>query len=357
MNGDISPSGGIGHIYEHLAFDLDDAGGGTSLSGYQCENPFVDDFLLAVRHRTATSDYRRYTYFDADDVLSERIRGFHDSIDGNVPQAIVCGSGATAMLVGFVSYLRGKGVHTVFYVPPLYFALRVALERFGITALPVADRQPYEPGFSLNTPSGHSCILVADPVWYTGTSLSEEMMSCLADWQKSTQGLVCVDGSMQYMQWQGRTAERTASLDPSLTVRLVCPTKQLAVHGYRFAYYVAPEREARALAWSCATVSGAVSAESVAFAHEAMQAVADGHIPRQLIELAARRYWRLRRAGVFDSQVEPSCGYMAFARINSPVPRSQVLLGGRYFEQARYPDHCKVNLLSPSIGLLDSGAA
>jgi histidinol-phosphate/aromatic aminotransferase/cobyric acid decarboxylase-like protein len=343
----------ISDIYQHLAYELDDAGDGTSLSGYQCENPFVEDLLRATQSRTASIDYRRYTYFDADEVLSKRIRTFHDAVDGKSPEAIVSGSGATPLLVGLASYLRGRGVSTVFYVPPLYFALRIALERFGIIAVPVADRHHFETGFHLTLPADtDSCMLVADPVWYSGTPLSHEVVSQLADWQRRTQGMICVDGSMQYMQWEGRMAERSASLNPALTIRLVCPTKQLAVHGYRFAYFIAPRAAARALAWSCATVSGAASADSLAFAHEAMEALVRGHIPRQVVDLAAHRYGELNEARIIDSEVEPRCGHMAFARINAPIPPGHVLLGEQYFEQTRFPSHFKVNLLSPSIELL-----
>lgn len=344
----------IGQVYENLAFELDDGDGGNSLSGYQCINPFVDKLLDNVRRRVENIDFRLYTYFDADEALIDRISAFHCAVDGVKPSTVICGSGATSQIFGFVSYLREKRIQKVFYIPPLYFTQFIALDRFEITAIPIADRQPYEPHFELQLPNEEGCcLLLVDPIWYTGTPLSDEVITELASWQKRTGALIFVDGSLQYMQWQGRTAERSSELEPSLTIRLLCPTKQLALHGYRFSYLLAPEKDERSLAWACATVAGSASAESIAFAHEAMEALDNGAIPHQLMQLASRRHKSLRDRGSIESTIEPQCGYFIFEKINALLPETQVLADGRYFEQSRYPGYFKINLLSPSIDMLD----
>ena len=343
----------VEQIYERLAFELDDGDGGNSLSGYQCINPFVDDLVAAVRLRSEGLDWQRYTYLDGDQDLVSQIRAYHAAVDGVAPSAIVCGSGASSQLFGFVTYLHAKGVRKVFYVPPLYFTLYVALERYGIAAVPVADRQPYERNFRLRLPEIEDCcLLLADPVWYAGMPVADEVMEAIGSWQRKTRSLVFVDGSLQYMRWRGVMVEASSRLSRSLTIRLICPTKQLAIHGYRFSYLLVPELEARSVAWACANVAGAASAESLAFGHEAMEALNAGAIPRRLMGLVSARHRYLRESGKIDSVLNPECGYFVFERLNSSLSEGHVLADGKYFEQDRYPGYCKINLLSPSIGLI-----
>lgn len=347
----------ISRVYERLAFNLDDGGGGTSISGYQCVNPFVKELIAAVRRRAGSVDFRRYTYIDADEALAERVSVFHGERDGVKPQAIICGSGASSQLFGFATYLRDKGVQKVFYVPPLYFTLRVALDRYDIRAVPVAEVHPYEPHFRLQLPPENDCcLLLTDPVWYAGTSFPADAMEAIVTWQRRTRSLVFIDGSLQYMNWEGRSPEASSALEPSLSIRLVCPTKQLAIHGYRFSYLIAPKREERALAWSCATIAGSASAESVAFAYEAMAALDSGTVPRHLVKVAADRHRFLRNSGRIESTITPECGYFVFERICVRLPHGHVLADGRYFEQERYRGYYKINLLSPSVDLLMEGS-
>jgi len=48
--------------------------------------------------------------------------------------------------------------------------------------------------------------------------------------------VVVVDGTFQYLQWAWpERCERTSTLLRERTIRLVCPTKSLALHGIRFA--------------------------------------------------------------------------------------------------------------------------
>lgn len=51
-----------------------------------------------------------------------------------------------------------------------------------------------------------------------------------------------VDGTFQYLGWAGQQPELTSMLAAEATMRLVCPTKTLAMHGCRFAYLIAPEQ-------------------------------------------------------------------------------------------------------------------
>lgn len=341
--------------YERLAFELDDGGGGECISGYQCDNPFADELITATKNRTHRIDYRRYTYFDAHEELVDAIRDLHREFDGVTPEGVLCGSGSSSQLFAFATYLRMKGVRRVFFVRPLYFTLRIALERYGIVSTPVSQQQPYQEGFELLLPQeSNSCLLITDPIWYTGTPVSQDVIDSVAKWQRDTSSIVFVDGSFQYLPWNGEIAESTAMLDPSLTVRLICPTKQLAVHGYRFSYLLVPEREERSLAWTYSNIVGAASAESIAFAHEAIAALSDGSIPRRLMTLVHNRHRAFRASGSIESVIQPSCGYCVFEKIKVSLPRDHVMIDGRFFEQVNYPGYVKINLLSPSIDIINA---
>jgi hypothetical protein len=85
--------------YRRLAFELDDGGKGDFISGWQCENPFADGLLARVRQRCINVDFTRYTYFDADEALINAIKKFHFHTDGRLPEAVLCGPGASPLLV------------------------------------------------------------------------------------------------------------------------------------------------------------------------------------------------------------------------------------------------------------------
>lgn len=343
----------MNEYYRRLAFELDDGNRGDFLSGWQCENRCVARLLAEVRARCASVDFTRYTYFDADEQLSQMIARFHQQVDRRAPEAILCGPGASPLLATFLAFLSSHKAQTAYYLPPVYHSILTGLERYGITVTAVAERQPYEADFRLLLPDrARSVLFMTDPAWYCGTAVSESTMIDIASWQRSTDSIVFVDGSFQYLPWSGTLLERTGSLEPSLTYRLVNPCKQLAIHGYRFAYLILPNNSVDEIAWTSTNLTGPASAESVAFAHEAMKAITEQEIPRSLIDLARSRYRTLLDENRIAVGPEPVCGYSVFCKIVRHLPADYVLMDGKYFQQPRYPGFAKVNLLSPSIGLL-----
>jgi aspartate/methionine/tyrosine aminotransferase len=340
-------------LYEELAFELDDGDQGHFLSGWQCDNPCVSEFLSAIKERANHIDYRKYRYFDEDDELSSTIRKIHASFDGVCPQGVLCASGSTLLLYSFVTYLKRIGISRVHYIPPIYFTLHMAFELYGINASPVSAQQPFEKGFSMTLPEeAGSVIFLTDPIWYTGTQYSSDIIEEIVAWQKRNSSLVFVDGSLQYLPWNGIVHENTAKLDPSYTFRLVCPSKQLAVHGYRFSYLLLPSSHERSMAWTYANIAGSAAADSIAFAHEAVAAVLDRSIPDNLIKIATNRHKYLRKSGIIESDICPVCGYFVFEKINVALPEGYVMLDGKYFSLSNYLGHTKINLLSPSLKIL-----
>ena len=341
--------------YEELAFDLNDGDQGHFLSGWQCENQCASDLLASVKERSNHIDYRKYQYFDEDEELTERIRIIHTSFDGVRPQGVLCAAGSTSLLYSFVTYLKRLGVNKIYYVPPIYFTLHIAYELYGIRSIPVSKQQPFEEEFLLGLPDENSCVLfLTDPIWYTGTKYSDEAMSEIAAWQKRTSSIVFVDGSLQYLPWSGVLRENTATLDPEYTFRLLCPSKQLSVHGYRFSYLLLPASHERGMAWTYANIAGPAPADSIIFAHEAMTAIADRKLPDRLMQVVSKRHKHFRTHNIIESEISPECGYFVFEKIKVPLPDGYSVINGRYFDLKNYSGYTKINLLSPSINILGS---
>jgi histidinol-phosphate/aromatic aminotransferase/cobyric acid decarboxylase-like protein len=340
--------------YESLAFELNDGDKGRFLSGWQCENPYADQLLAATRERGAKLNHVGYSYFDDERLLVSSICQLHEHLDGRSPPYVFCGSGSTSLLFGFATYLQSLGVRHVYFIPPVYFTLQIALARFGIRTISVSAQQPFEKGFTLDLPDEKGAVLIiTDPTWYVGIPLSRTVIDSISAWQVATTSIVFVDGSLQYLPWNGPRSEETAGLDPSLTFRLICPSKQLSIHGYRFAYVLMPQHHKQGFAWTYTNMLGPVNVDSIAFAYEAVDALLAGVIPRLLMEKASGTHRRLRERNVLSSPFDPCCGYFVFEKIESSLPNGYLRVDGRYFEQSGFPDHVKVNLLSPSIPLID----
>ncbi len=337
-------------LYEELAFELDDGDQGHFLSGWQCDNPFVSDLLSAIKERSIHIDHRKYVYFDDDIELSNGIRNIHTLFDGVRPQGILCASGSTLLLYSFVTYLKRIGIKRVHYIPPIYFTLHIAFELYGISATPVSAKQPFEKGFSIELPKESGCVVfLTDPVWFTGTQYSADIIEKIVAWQKENSSLVFIDGSLQYLPWNGIVRENTARLDPSYTFRLVCPSKQLAVHGYRFSYLLLPSSHERSMAWTYANIAGPAASDSIAFAYEAMAAISDRVVPNNLMKIVSKRHSYLRTNRIIESDIFPACGYFVFEKIKAALPEGYALVDGKYFALGNYPGYTKINLLSPSL--------
>lgn len=242
--------------YEQLAYDLDDGDAGHFLSGWQCVNEVGSEFLKAVLLRMEKIDRTKYIYFDEDESIVNSLRSLHEKKDGIRPQAILCGSGATVLLYSFVTYLQKLGIEEVLYLPPIYFTLHTAFERYGIRSTAVANRYEFEDDFKIELPAKKTVLFLADPIWFAGVSMGAHIINEISDWQRDTGSLVFVDGSTQYMKWNGSQHETSANLVPESTFRLISPTKQLACHGYRFSYIIMPSEHSRSLdirqhKWPC----------------------------------------------------------------------------------------------------------
>ncbi len=139
VNADFNAVKQLNSKFESIAFDFGDGDDGNFLSGWQCENPFVKDFILSVQENSQQFDPTKYSYYDANSDLLSLIYSYHKNLDNKQPQSIVCGCGSTSLLSTFAAYLASAGITRVYYISPLYITLHTALHRYKIETIPVSD--------------------------------------------------------------------------------------------------------------------------------------------------------------------------------------------------------------------------
>ncbi len=329
-----------------------DGESGNFLFGWQCENPFAYRLLEETREQAKGIDRVRYTYLEDDTVLSESIRTMHREFGENSPQSVFCGAGAMSILFTFATYLRSLQVTEVYYLGPIYFSMHYALRLLGIRARSISALHAFEVGFKMNLPAERCILILSDPIWYAAQPTPASTLSEIQAWQTRTGSTVFVDGGFQYMSWESEIAEPTSKFDSGLTIRLVSPTKSLAVSGYRFAYALLPHAWRADFAHCYTNIYGSSNAENLVFAQLAVSAMASREITQALIAHMRHRHSRLRGQGITRSTVEPRRGFFAFEELLMALPAGYLSMGGEYFDQPRYPGYCRINLLSPSFGIL-----
>jgi histidinol-phosphate/aromatic aminotransferase/cobyric acid decarboxylase-like protein len=345
--------GALLNLHHVLEVEHDDGDKGNFLFGWQCENPFADDLIARTAQRSSCLNRVQYSYLEEDAELVEKIRGLHQGLDGGRPTDVFCGAGATALLVTFAAYLRAEGVEEVYFIPPIYFSLHFAMRLFGIRARPVSSRHAFEDSFTMNLPKKRTFLLLTDPVWYAGLQVPSPVLDEISMWQNKTGSTVLVDGSFQYMPWNKTVFEATARLDPSKTIRLISPSKSLCIAGYRFAYFLMPDSLRGIISNTYTNIYASASVDTIAFGHEAISAMETRELTNKLIDVIRFRHERLRSCGKTESALSATCGYFIFEKLNQDLPSHYVRMGGEFFDQARYPDYTRINLLSPSFHLLE----
>ncbi|CAN5257657.1 hypothetical protein BH11PSE4_BH11PSE4_38870 [soil metagenome] len=341
------------NLHHILEVEHDDGNKGNFLFGWQCANPFAGDLLDATNKRQREFDRIPYTYLEEDVGLIDKIKSAHIALDGTSPLSVFCGAGATALLVTFAAYLKQNKVDEIYFIPPIYFSMHFAFRLLGIHARPVSGRHAFEETFSLNLPNKRAVLVLTDPIWYVGLPVPKAVIQEIAHWQKETGSIIMVDGSFQYMPWNLNVGERSALLDPTLTARLISPSKSLAVAGYRFAYILMPPSWRQSFSHVYTNVYASSSVDTIAFGYEAVAAMESRQLTDRLAVLASQRHQRLRNDGKLQSIIQATCGYFVFEKLNLDLPAGYAKMGGEYFDQLRYPGYTRINLLSPSFHLLE----
>ncbi|MER5354591.1 aminotransferase class I/II-fold pyridoxal phosphate-dependent enzyme [Kitasatospora sp. NPDC002551] len=318
------------------------------VSDYNGGHPFVADYLGDLAHTPPyrLGDVTRYSALDEDPALRAKIARLHEGYDAEPcsPDRVVPAGGSSALLGTFCTWLHLTGRTRIHYLPPVHYKFAYFFRRFGIDPVKVAEAHAHQSGFDLRLPDEDTVLLLTDPVWYTGRRVPELVLKQIAEWQRATGSLVFVDGTFQYMRWDGGRREDSAALPAGRTLRMVCPTKYLSIHGYRCAHLLVPEPLREPLAELHLNLHGDVALADRLFAHRAadLMLIEGNH---RLLDHVRANHQRLTAAGALAEQDRIDTGYFLFARPHAPAERL-LALDGRHFELPGRPGFVRINLLN-----------
>jgi aspartate/methionine/tyrosine aminotransferase len=334
--------------YERLEIERQSPSRRLFISDYNGSHPYMEEYLGKLADNTALrlGDISRYAAIDEDLELRTRLADLHRRYDGITysPKQVVPSGGSSSLIGSICTWLMLSGQRYIHYLPPVYYKFAFWFQRYGIVPVPVSDRHAFQSHFELRLPNCQTTLLLTDPIWYAGRRIPVDVLDEICAWQEATGSLVIVDGTFQYMRWDAELDERSANLLPDQTLRLVCPTKYLSLHGYRCAYLLAPERQRDELADLHLNLHGDVSLSDRLFAHRVCD-VMDGPGNGALTRLAQDNYRRLVEAGAIGAHIDIETGYFLFTEINTSRERF-LHLDQHSFELDGYPEHVRVNLLN-----------
>ena len=291
------------------------------LSDWDGTHPLQEQFLGAEIAAGANKRPAGYIYFDEQPTVLHAVCDFHRRVEAIDLQSnnIVAGPGSSSLLVALSLWLLQEGYTEVFYVPPLYYTFHFFLRMLNVRLRPATGAQLFESGAVLNLPPRRTVLLLCDPIWYAGRRVPRDKIELIAEWQRKTNSIVIVDGSFQYMQWDGTRSEYSSLLDPELTFRLVSPTKSLAIPFFRFAYLIHPSRVHRTFVFLYENIVGGATTSDLVFAHRALELLSSDKGNLALTAYFRNIYRRLVEKELFRTRIVPECGYFVFA-----VPKVQL---------------------------------
>jgi aspartate/methionine/tyrosine aminotransferase len=323
------------------------------LSGWNGSHPFVSEMVgdVLVRLGERTSLLTEYSHLDEDPELSAALSQLHQSYGepAIAPERFAPGAGSSAFLATLLHHVTRLGFNEIHYLPPVYYNAIYWIRELRFRVSRVADRAPLDgQNPHLRLPNRRSCLWITDPLWFAGTPLSPEIIAEIGAWQSRTDSVVMVDGTFAYMEWDGPVAAPTAALDPNLTYRLVCPTKTLALHGFRFAYAITPDAAATEFREFHGRMHGATSLADRLFAHRAVSLLNDKTPAKTLWPYVRQRLDGLLAAGAFDDVLMPTGGYFVFGK---PAVSSAhtVGLSSECFSTSLASEYVRVNLLDDEV--------
>ena len=250
-----------------------------------------------------------------------------------------------------MSWLSVQGYDEIYYVSPIYHTAHFAAKKYGIRLRAINCFHPYESEFDVNLPAGRSFLILTNPVWYAGTRIPLHVLDKIRKWQDETGSFILVDGSFEGTQWDNELAVNWLCFDNSKTMHILCPSKQLVYHGARASYLTTPDNLYRKLQTIYSMIFGSLASETIAFLLAEEELLNKLNLPKKIMLKASETHEKLRKAGVIEAPWNPVCGYFCFEKIDEKY-KPQLLMGGDFFDQKKYPDFSRINLLSPQISIL-----
>ncbi|MBO0784330.1 MAG: hypothetical protein J2P37_36470 [Ktedonobacteraceae bacterium] len=331
-------------------------GGRVFISNWYCEHPFADSVLSTGYSPTLTARELLPYYFQNDDHrLHAQIADFHESKgEGRLKtDNIFVTAGLSPLITAQILLLKRRGVKRIFYVRPLYYTYYFLAETLGIELVPLNSDPLLNDSIAVRLPHEHAqYLLLCDPVWYLGRNISHASIDAIRSWQLSTGGVVLVDGAFQYQRWTGNDQpEPTYRLVAKQTIRNMCPTKAVAVHGVRFAYAIVPPEWREELRYCYANTSGSGAAFDKSAASSIMRWLNGSNSNTPLLDYIHRRYDSLTRHSYIVDSIGAAASYFIFVSV--PVPADQLItMDQRFFDATCYPGQVRLNLLLPTEDLV-----
>ena len=319
------------------------------VSGWSIENPHARDlFLSQVSGEDSSAD--KYELISDDSSLCSAIAQFHlrrDKLSYH-PKEIFIGAGSSPLLLALMGMLKARNITTLHYLPPVYYAYYFWARLLGIRMCPVAEGILSGTVDDWSLPQEQSTLLVSDPIWVSGSPLTQSTIEKLAAWQSKTESLIIVDGTFQYMKWDSADSlEYSSLLAKPLTIRLVCPTKSVGAHTVRFSYLLIPEDYREDVRYVASNATGATDTVNIRGAKEIMKALNSVQENRKFIEHIKSRHRHLHGRIYSELSVEPSCGYYAFGRL-IPDASQCITMDRAFFELPESEKGIRLNILVPS---------
>jgi len=335
-------------LYDKLEAERRSRKGRLFISDFNGIHPYLDDYLgdLAKFTPTKLGEISRYAAIDEDLELRYKIGQLHDRLDGVTYDAehIVPSGGSSSLIGSICTWLMLSGCTKIYYFPPVYYKFAFWFKKYGIEPIQVSESHAFQSDFSMRLPREKTVLIITDPIWYAGHRVPDNVLNEIAEWQESTGSFVIIDGTFQYMRWDGKFGEHSARLVPEQTIRLVCPTKYLSLHGYRSAYLIMPKHQRDEFAELHLNLHGDVSLSDRLFAHQVCEVMV-GSGNRALTLLAQKNYQRLVDGCAIQEHVNIESGYFLFTKINMPCEQF-LCLDQHFFELNGYHEYVRVNLLN-----------
>lgn len=337
-------------INRHRLLDklVENADKSNFLSDWNCQHPFFKDHFENIN---SGRSIQQYHYIRADDQLTKLISDFHQRAEGvfyNMEE-IVTGNGSTTIISSLFIWLRLKKISQVYYIPPVYFTITYFSKLYGIDLRPISKYQLYEKSFQMNLPNKKCVLLITDPVWYAGISVPDSVYAEFIKWQEKTGSTIIVDGSFQYFKWNATKFEMSSQLNKNLTLRLVCPTKSIATHGFRFSYILVGNEFYDTFDYILDNICGSNTASDIDNAERCMQLLLSESSNTDLIDYTKEQFSELLINKVIDRVITPNAGYFIFATLKDSFWNKFQVMEGEYFQQKYYPGYIRINLLSQCV--------
>jgi aspartate/methionine/tyrosine aminotransferase len=322
------------------------------VSGWQTKHPF-DELYLTQYARTAldSSNLQAYRFLSDMTDLDNKIISFHKTRENvclNSERLLVTGGASNAILT-LSCWIASSGIKTVYVVTPVYQTFFYFLNMFGVEIVVIDFNVLQDNASLIKLPQTKTCLIISDPTWIAGKSLSYDVVDIIRSWQESTGSYVIMDGAFSFTKWRTPNyAESASTLDPELTIRLICPTKAVALHGVRFAYIICPQGQRENFRFPSSNAAGANSAFDRVCALRIMDVMNDPESNSLLCSYIQTLFASIIETNLMgELAAPPECTYFVFAKLSDQFAQMYLTMNNRYFQIPRMDGYCRINLLSP----------